>query len=134
MILHAPFFISARLAPALKIGDATLSLIKTEVTDERRVRCTFALDTPEFEYIDCNMQSGCGGFREGPVEAFDSFLSFLAAGAEAARYGPESDNYDLFPPHIMQWCEDNDTDIGNAQCDIQDEDGNPLYHLIDQEK
>lgn len=103
MILHAPFEISARLLPALRIGDAWLSLESCEFTNGGRA--TFILDyTDEHgkraEYRDANLRSGAMRPFESPVEAFETFISFLSAAAEASEDG---DNADLFPPAVMAW-------------------------------
>lgn len=143
MKLLAPFIISARLAPALKVGDATLSLVGTDVRSSTepgtsilgaRVGATLVLDFADgTEYICSGLSSGCGGFGSA-VDIFESFLSFLGAAAEARRFtertGIESDNGDMFPPAIMQWASDNLPAIECAQCDLQDESGNVRTDLI----
>lgn len=118
MILHPPFIITARLAPGLRLADATLSLLSCRPGDERRMRATFVLDIPgQPEYIDDSMQSGNGGFRS-LVEAFEGYLSFMTACGSGIHYGQrtgrKSENSDLFPTHIAEWIADNLQDIENA--------------------
>lgn len=133
MKLHAPFLISARLAPALKLGEhAWLSLVGVKDGDVYdlggyRDRVTFALDTPDFDYETDDLMSGVGGFRS-PVEAFDAFLSFLGAAAEARNGG---DNSTLFPAHVMVWATEHADDIDIARSAITDEQGAPLEGLIE---
>ncbi len=143
MKLLTPFIISARLAPALKIGDATLSLIGTDARPSSepgamilgaRIGATLVLDFPDGTEFECDdLESGCGGFGS-VVDIFETFLSFLSAAAEArnfkARTGITSDNDAMFPERIMQWAADNADDIGAAQCDLQDENGNVRTDLI----
>ena len=133
MKLHAPFLISARLAPALKLGEhAWLSLVQIKDGDfydmgGYRDRAVFALDTPDFDYETDDLMSGVDGFRS-PVEAFDAFLSFLGAAGEA-RNG--RDNSTLFPAHIMAWAAEHVDDIDLARSTITDEQGAPLEGLIE---
>ena len=114
MKLHPPFAISARLLPALKIGDAWLSWDGS----------LFFLDTPEFEFV-------IDDFRPGPVadtqECFRAILSFMDAAAESRAYrdhcGGEIDpdgNETLFPPHIVDWIMDNLCEIQMLECEIEE--------------
>ena len=116
MKLLSPFIISARLAPALRINDATLSLLGTDVRQSAdsatlilgpRVGATLVLDFADGTEYECSdLQSGCGGFGS-VVDIFETFLSFLSAAAEARRFtertGITSDNDDMFPESVMQW-------------------------------
>jgi hypothetical protein len=129
MKLHAPFKISARLGPALKIGDSWLTLLTIKLGSSGRERATFAIDTPDFEYVDSELQSGVGGFTS-MVEAFETYLGFLEASAEACFYGPKSENYDLFPPNVTEWAHAHSNDLSMARSDICDENGNVLEDLI----
>lgn len=144
MKLLAPFIISARLAPALRIGDATLSLVGTDVRQStepgalilgQRIGATLVLDFADGTEYECSdLQSGCGGFGS-VVDIFETFLSFLSAAAEARaftqRTGIKSDNDDVFPEAVMQWAADNQFDIECTQCDLQDKDGNTRTDLIE---
>lgn len=129
MKLHDPFFISSALAPAIKIGDTTLSLLEVE-QDGDRVLAMFELRGPGIDYVDDSLNAGLRGWRS-VVEVFEAYLSFLDAAAEATAY-PHSDNTDLFPYHVMLWCANHSTEIAMARCEICDEDGNPLHHLIEE--
>lgn len=129
MKLHDPFIISSALAPAINIGDTELSLLEVE-QDGDRVLAMFELRGPNIEYVDDTLRSGVQGWKS-VVEIFETYLSFLDAAAEAMAY-PHSDNRDLFPDHVMQWCENHGWEIAMARCKICDEDGNPLHHLIEE--
>lgn len=129
MKLHAPFQISARLGPALKIGDGWLTLLTIKPDPSGRERATFALDTPDFEHVDSELLSGMGGFTS-IVEVFETYLSFLEAAAEAYWYGPKSDNYTLFPVHVTEWAYGNNAELSMARSELCDENGNVLEDLI----
>ena len=131
MILHPPFLISARLCPALMIGPATLSL--TNIGQDRgRGRATFCIDAQGGQTLlkESSVYSGIGGFSSY-VDAFESFLSFLAAFAEACQHGEDGENATLFPVHLREWARENADDIGSAQCDLMDEEGNLMNNLIE---
>jgi hypothetical protein len=141
MKLHAPFIIGARLLPALRIGDAFLSLegmtevnVSTGKLRMRRMCPAFILDIGSQEYRIDDMQSGAGGFRS-VVEPFEMLLSFMSACAESIQYrqrtGHGGDNADLFAPAVAQWCADNSSEIESAQCAIQDESGEARHELIE---
>lgn len=123
MILHKPFMISARLLPALKIGDAWLSLESIVARDERgRQRAIFILDLPDgASHRDDNLRSGCGGFLS-PVEAFGAFLGYLDAFAEAVEFETrspfKSENSDLFPSFMQEWAVDNHYEISFASLEL----------------
>lgn len=143
MKLHDPFIISSALAPAIKIGDTTLSLLEVEQDGDRVLAMfelrgpdidyadeTIGMSGPDIDYVDDTLRSGVQGWKS-VVEIFETYLSLLDAAAEAMAY-PHSDNRDLFPDHVMQWCADHSTEIAMARCEICDEDGNPLHHLIEE--
>lgn len=138
MLLRDPFFIGPRLYPSLKVGEGTLSLASAAWTDEstplgRRLQFGFYLDTPDFEYFDDRMQSGCGGC--GAVEAFETFLGYLEAAVESYQFelrtGVEGDNTDLFPKYVVEWAASQNY-LEEARSSICDEDGYALDHLIEE--
>ena len=140
MIVHDPFIINARLLPALKVGNGTLSLATVSWAEGlssmlgRRMKFGFYLDTPDFEYFDDNMKSGCGGCSM--VEAFDGFLAFLEAAVESYNYeqrhaGYKGENTDLFPSYVVEWAAAQ-TFLEEARCSICDEEGLTLNHLIEE--
>jgi hypothetical protein len=135
MKLHNPFIIGPRLLPALRVGDAFLSLAAWTRADRahpsfseaRRDVCTFYLDIPGEPGYDDAVRSGIAGFHSA-VEAFDAMLAFLVAAAES-RNG--SDNANLFPEYVMRWCRDSRDDIEVAGLELCDEQGKPLTGLIE---
>jgi len=94
--------------------------------DGDRHRATFELDLGDERYVDKELRSGCGGFRS-TVEIFESFLGFMFACAESY---PDGENADLFPPHIAQWCSENQDELCFVLPEITDEDGSPHVGLI----
>ena len=126
MLLRDPFFISAHLAPALKIGDATLSLTHVKREDDGRLRCTFVLEAPGLSYTDNQMRTGVGA-RLKWVELFENFIGFMTACAESY---PDGENATLFPAHVAQWISDNVSEIECLHCDITDENGRTRNELI----
>ena len=138
MILHEPFIIGPNLRPALKVGNGTLSLASMSWVEEpspvlgKRMAFGFYLDTPDFEYFDARVQSGCGGCDL--VEAFETFLCFLEAAVDSYNYeqwyaGYKGENTDLFPSYVVEWAAAQ-TYLEEARSNICDEDGNVLHHLI----
>lgn len=140
MRLHPPFIIGPRLLPALRVGDAILSLDGIEPGSERD-RATFILDFPDgTSYEDDKLQSGCGGFH-GVVEVFETFLSFMEACGDSRQYEirnrlkfGESENATIFPLHVADWCAEQADELAMLRSDLCDpEDGyTVLTHLIEE--
>jgi hypothetical protein len=132
MILKYPFFIGSALVPAIKIGDATLSLLETRTG--HRDTAVFELQTPTFTYVDDRVQSGFQGFVS-TVEVFETFLGFLDAAVESFEYeqhtGCEGENATLFPPHVLEWAVANKSDLQTAVSEITDDSGEANHNLIE---
>lgn len=113
MILHPPFLISARLLPALKIGDACLSCEPSTAT--------FYLDTPSFEHV-------INDFSPGPTRDlqgwFADICAFMDAAGESREYrgctGEPGDNEDLFPPEVVDWIVEHLDEIATYHCDLEE--------------
>jgi hypothetical protein len=122
MLLNKPFEISSRLLPALRIADATISLERAGRTSDGRDRFRYYIDTPAFEHVGDDLNSGVGGCST--QEAFGSLLSFLGACGESVAYarrtGRDSDNADLFPPEVAEWCDQNSDDISMLACELEE--------------
>jgi hypothetical protein len=107
MKMSSPFLISARLLPAVKIGESFISLKSRGTNGEGRDCYIYYIDTPEFKYEGDDLKTGCqGGDYQ---EAMESLLTFLSAAAESwarqmrSREWGEGENADLFPPMVMEW-------------------------------
>lgn len=112
MKLSPPFCISARLLPALKIGDSWLSFDMDTVT--------FHLDTPDWEETIVDFRPAPGSNVQG---CFEAVLSFMDAAAEAQRsldQGRFTDNGDLFDPVLMRWCQENADEIGQLRFELEE--------------
>lgn len=114
MILHHPFFISSHLAPAIKVGDVTISLTdRGETGREHRNRITFTFEGSLGTYVDDRIEVR---YSTDTQECFRFLFSFLDAAAEASEHG---DNADIFPPPIMEWCRENASEISSIRFDIE---------------
>jgi hypothetical protein len=128
MKLHPPFQISARLLPALRIGDAWLHLEHSDRPgDQGRDRYRWTLDLPDdSEYTDDDLQSGVqgGSLQEG----FGSLLAFLGAAAESLEWrlrhntkeADEDSNERLFPTRVVEWAYQNDDEICSLRIEIEE--------------
>ena len=122
MKLNPPFEISPRLLPAVRVGSAFVSIEFAGQTSDGRARYRYHIDTPDWEYTGDDLKSGVGG---GSLESgMESLLSFLSACGEAVAYsrrtGRESENADLFPPHVAQWCHQNSDELSMLQLEISE--------------
>lgn len=124
MRLTSPFEISARLMPAVRVGDAYLSLDLSgrQSSDGRDIYEAY-IDLPDgTEHAITDLRSGCqgGSVREGMA----AFLSFLSAAGEAWRYrestGDCSDNVDLFSPAIVEWASAYSDELSLLECEIEE--------------
>ena len=123
MKLSPPFIISARLLPALRIGDATLSLERMdELTPDNRDRFTWYLDMADgSEYSDSDLRSGVGGCTL--QEAFRSLLSFLIHSAESYRPDDRDPRNNrsagLFAEPVEEWTSANSEELSALAFDIE---------------
>ncbi len=124
MKLHAPFEISARLMPAVRIAGATLSLnLSGRQTSDGRDVYVCWIDLPDgSEHEITDLRSGCQG---GSVqEGMGALLSFLSAAAESRQYrertGRKGENEDLFPAPVVDWAADNSDEISLIASEIEE--------------
>jgi hypothetical protein len=123
MKLSSPFFISARLAPAVRIADAVLSFDRGQ----------FVLDLPdgsEHRITDFHFPAGRvhGATDESELQdAFGAILSFLSACAESRAYArrrgrdeSEGENSDLFPANVGEWAESVSDELGMLACELEE--------------
>ena len=123
MKLLLPFFISARLAPAIKVADARLSYESNG---------GFFLDFANGEtHVISEFRFPQGRVRGTTDEnalqdGFSAVLSFLSACAESRNYAERTkgdamagENSNLFPDWVGQWAQDNSDEIELARfgCD-----------------
>ena len=111
--MNCPIQTRPRMLLAVKIGDSWLSF--------EPVAKVFYLDTPDGDYAITGF-----GFPEPPTteEALSTCLAFMMAAAEAqdaADAGRFCDyNDDIFPLDIMRWCQENASEIGGMQYELED--------------
>jgi hypothetical protein len=126
MILHSPFFISARLMPAIEIGNVTISIAFSPTATKGKSRYNVWFDFPNGKsYQDTSLRSGgCGGNLQ---EGMASLLSFLGAAGESYSYtmrtGRKSDNADLFEKPIVKWAYQNLDEISMIAYELEETKG-----------
>lgn len=117
MKLHAPFSISDRLLPAIRIGQGVEA-----VTLSAGPKSWF-LDGPfgSHEVTDYRPARG-----EDLVSAFEGLLSFMGAAASSFQYaerrgkdGMEGENADLFPREVTEALAQISSEIECVQCDLE---------------
>jgi len=120
--LHAPFSISSRLAAALRIGEATISIDYGNCTSDGRMAWDIWIDLPSGEFHIDDMRSGVG--RADLQDAFVNLLGFLTAAAESYDYrqrtGRTGENEDLFVPEIVEWASANANELSILACEIEE--------------
>lgn len=114
MTLSDPFKISARLLPALKIGDSWLSWDGS----------VFFLDTPPGDCITYVIDDFRPGAACNVQECFAAILSFMGAAAESRQFrdrtGQQGENEDLFPEPIVDWICANKDEIDMLAYDLEE--------------
>lgn len=121
MKLQSPFFISARLAPALQIADAVLSF------DSGKFVFDFA-DGSEHTVTDFQFpQMRIRGTTDDRFlqDGFSAILSFLGACAESRSYAErrgkdasEGENSGLFPETVGAWAQLHSDEIAMLDCEL----------------
>ena len=96
MRLKNPVFITSRLLPGVKVGNAIVQL-EYDGTDDGRTVYKYTIDLKDEEgettFSGNDLKSGCGGGSLN--EGFSSLLVFLAAFAEGSP--------NLFPEGLKEW-------------------------------
>lgn len=101
-----PFFISSRLLPALRVGDAVLHLEQT-TWDDAGETAHFILEIPGLgEYWDRQLHCEAGFWSR--VGIFADFLGFLEYAVE------EGEGNEMFPPWVRAWAVEHLEDIRDA--------------------
>jgi hypothetical protein len=131
--LTAPFKISARLLPALKIGKSWLSFDNDGKPQTAVFNYFFWLDTPDGEHKLGGFSSPLSGHYRGAdpflKECFKAALSFLSAAAEArqhfTRTGRKSDNHDLFNDAVCEWAVEHSDELALLALELESEETCP---------
>lgn len=126
MKLNAPIIITSRLLPGLRVpGHGCLSEISIEIagtTSDGRLRYRYFIDSPDFEYSNDDLKSGCGN---GDLQSgLASLLSFLTAAAESLSYrlrtGRTGENEDLFPANVVEWAHLYSDELSMLQMELEE--------------
>ena len=116
LTLHKPFEISARLLPAISVGDGTLSL---EHLGGRQWR--WYADIPAGEFQGDDLQAGAS---HNTQRVFADLLCFLATAADSYRYsGWEGEHADLFPQPVVLWAAEQGDDIDDLVLQVEETEG-----------
>lgn len=106
------------------IGNGTVLVDFLRVNNEGRAVFRWTVSIPAGKFSGDDLRSGCG-VNMAERDGMESLLSFLSAAAEAYSYsmrtGRESDNADLFPPEVMEWCYQNSSELEYASLEFSEE-------------
>lgn len=104
MELHPPLMISARLLPAVRIGDTFISIEPTCTRDHSgKPLWRYFIDGPHLIHEGEDL-AGWDDSRG----MLGSLLSFLSACAESY---PDGECADLFPANVAEWAQENSDEI-----------------------
>lgn len=124
--LKQPMCITSRLFPGIRIGATSeISIAVDRLKPDGRIQYRYWIDSLDSNNTGCkyyarDIQTRKHDYRS----ALSTLLSFMSAAAESYHYtlsGRKSDNADLFPKDVMEWCYINHFDIQMAQLEL---DGN----------
>lgn len=125
MKLSPPFIIGPRLLPALRIGDALVSIERDGETRDNRDRFRYYIDLADgTEHTDNDLRSGVGGCSIG--EAFSSLLSFLIHSAESYRPDDRDPRNNrsagLFAEPVEEWAAQHSDELSALAFDLESAD------------
>jgi len=123
--INAPCIITPRLLPGLQIGEAFVSIeySRRQGSESHRVRYRYHIDLPDNqEYTADDLQSGCNHSLQNGL---GTLLSFLEAAGEAYRHEMghgkgSSDNGDMFPEYVMEWCYQNSDELTMLAMELEE--------------
>lgn len=119
--LYPPVFISSRLAAAVTVAGAEISVEPTGGCDRHgKPEWRWYLDLPDGAEHSGEELWGWGG----STEMLETLLSFMGACGESVNYrartGRGGDNAELFPPAVAEWCAANSDELSVVQFDIEE--------------
>ena len=123
MTLYPPLEISARLLPAARVGDSWISIELTGgFSDDRRAIYRYYIDTPDFEFVAADIESGVGGGKL--QDGLASLLSFLGAAASDYKHymmeGGHVPDGESFPRHVCEWAYMNEDELSMLQLELDE--------------
>lgn len=121
METYSPFIISARLLPAVRVGDATVSVEPTRNRDrDGKPEWRWYVDFPDGREFAGAELWGWGDAGE----MLEALLSFLGACGESVSYhdrtGRVGESADLFPAELARWCADNSDALSLASLECEE--------------
>ena len=120
MTLESPVFITSRLLPGVKIGDATISISYAISVGDGRTRYTWYIDG-EDNYECDDLQCAPGSTLQDGLETLLSFLgAFADANAFRKVHGINCENIDLFPAELADWAVENVDKFTELQSELQE--------------
>ena len=122
--INAPCIITPRLLPGVQVGGAFISIEYARSAGHRQ-HYRYYLDLPDgTSHEGDDISSGC---RHSLQSGLESLLSFMSACGDGWSYqertGRESENADLFPPAIAEWCAANSDELSMLACDLEETKG-----------
>lgn len=121
MTLKAPFQISSRLQPAIKIDGCTISFDGKD--------CSFWFDFDNgYTHHERGFSPGAmrrnseGEFVQGCFASIFSFASACGEGYafEMRNKGMKSENSDLFPKKMREWCYRNEDELSSYSMEFEE--------------
>lgn len=119
--LYPPVFISSRLAAAVTVAGATISVEPAGGCNrDGKPEWRWYLDLPDGAEHSGAELWGWGG----SAEMLETLLAFMGACGESVNYrartGRGGDNAELFPPAVAEWCADNSDKLFFVQFEIEE--------------
>lgn len=134
MKLDPPLMISARLLPAVKIGDCTISLEFHDYSADNRCTLATHYDRPgKKSYTEIALSTGVGEeWNDETVrKSFCALLGFISAAVESREYRerqgkPRDDNdndttENLFPPFIVKYFSEHSSELESVSIELEEE-------------
>jgi hypothetical protein len=133
MKLESPIMISARLLPAVKIADCTISLEFHDYSADNRCTLATHYDRPgKKSFTEIALSTGAGEeWNDETVrKSFCALLGFLSAAVESREYRerqgkPRDDSADttenLFPPFIVRFFAEHTSELESVSIDLEND-------------
>jgi len=123
LTLHSPMCISARLLPAVHVGDAWISIEPRGVRDNR-IEWAWYVDRPGHPFgggegADLSTGPQHTDDEAGYREAMSALLSFLMHAAEQYRHDVDYED-ESFSRALVEWAYQNDDELGMTQVELEE--------------
>ena len=111
MLVPSPMFISGRLMAALQLEG--IGLLEVSESGQWRIEDSTGAKLDSGDDLRCTCANDSS-------DIMASLLGFLGAAAEAYRYGPSSENFDLFSLAAMEWAYMNREELSMAEYELEE--------------